>query len=225
MTMREIHSSADQVADAVLALINSRPQTPRREEIAAIFAKVLPSAEVGVPKRHAEWAALSAEVGAADAKSRALSDATNDLLTKEVQAAEDEAWPIYERLSDCEQRILAEPVHASADLMLLAEASSLDEEAGSSRFPGNRRTPMSKNPDNSLHKNGVCYWDVKASDDWGDDCLVGEEYARMYLERMRHGDGRPELWWIVRDMIVAGRCTVVECGFIQRVFASIAPRS
>jgi hypothetical protein len=30
MTMREIHCSADQVADAVLALINSRPHRARR---------------------------------------------------------------------------------------------------------------------------------------------------------------------------------------------------
>jgi hypothetical protein len=29
----------------------------------------------------------------------------------------------------------------------------------------------------------------------------------MYLERVRHGEGCPELCWIVRDMIVAGRCT------------------
>jgi hypothetical protein len=109
--------------------------SPRRDEIAAIFAKVLPSVEVGVPKRQAEWDALSAEVGAADAKCRTLSDATNDLLTKEVQAAEDEVWPIYERLSDCAQRILAEPVHASADLMLLAEASCPRRRGGFESFP------------------------------------------------------------------------------------------
>jgi hypothetical protein len=48
--------------------------------------------------------------------------ASGGILTKEVEAAEEEAGPIDDRLSDCAERILAEPVRGSADLMLLAEA-------------------------------------------------------------------------------------------------------
>ena len=80
-------------------------------------------------------------------------------------------------------------------------------------------SPMTKREQwPSLHGNGRRYWGVISSGNWVDDCQVGEEYGRIYLERVKSGEPYPLLCWIVRDMIVAGRFTGVECGFIQCVF-------
>ena len=69
----------------------------------------------------------------------------------------------------------------------------------------------------SLHGVGVRYWSVEASGDWIEDCAVGSEYARIFIERVKARQSRPLMAWIVRDMVTAGRWTGVECGFIQGV--------
>lgn len=64
-----------------------------------------------------------------------------------------------------------------------------------------------------LHGNGNLYWDVSPSGDWGVDCRVGSEYARIY---MQHDCVRkPVICWVIRDMIMKGRFTGVEAGFLQ----------
>lgn len=59
------------------------------------------------------------------------------------------------------------------------------------------------------------FWVVdSAGQDWTEDCQVGSEYARMYLER---GADQTPLIWIIRDMVKAGRWTGVEAGFCSVV--------
>ena len=69
----------------------------------------------------------------------------------------------------------------------------------------------------SLHGIGVRYWSVETSGNWIEDCAVGSEYARIFIERVKARKSRPLMAWIVRDMVTAGRWTGVECGFIQGV--------
>lgn len=78
--------------------------------------------------------------------------------------------------------------------------------------------------DNGLHGNGAKYWDVCPSGNWVEDCAVGDEYARLFINSIRrHDDGRPLVSWIVRDMVVGGRFSGVEAGFIQRLGRSSTP--
>jgi hypothetical protein len=57
-------------------------------------------------------------------------------------------------------------------------------------------------------------WHVTPSGVWHQDCKLGEEYARIYLEQEQAGKLVPLLGWIVRDMIAAGRYTGIEAAFI-----------
>jgi hypothetical protein len=103
----------------IVAPISSRPQSPQHDELAATIAKV---ASPAAPRLRAEWDALAAELTAADAKYRAISEAI-DGCTDAVSAAEDEAGKVSDRVNDCARRIVKEPVHNTADLLLLAEAT------------------------------------------------------------------------------------------------------
>jgi hypothetical protein len=62
-------------------------------------------------------------------------------------------------------------------------------------------------------------WDVAPSGNWEADCAVGDEYGRIFLERVKAGQPRPLMCWIVRDMISrpGARYTGIEAGFIQHV--------
>ena len=72
--------------------------------------------------------------------------------------------------------------------------------------------------DRSLHGTSLCFWDVKASGVWHEDCELGAEYARIYLKHLRRTGNPYPLCWIVNDMVAAGRFSGVECGFVQTVF-------
>jgi hypothetical protein len=78
-------------------------------------------------------------------------------------------------------------------------------------------TSQSDDLDASLIRTGKRFWTVTPSGNWIEDCKLGEEYARLYLERINTGSSTPLMCWIVADMIKAGRYTGVECGFIQAV--------
>jgi hypothetical protein len=128
-------------ADAILALINSKPRTPTKDELVAIIAKAVPNPVVSVavkfqrhevgarekveafeaPRLRGEWDALATDMVAVDAKCCAISEAT-DGCTDAVLVAEDEASEVQERFNDCARRILKEPVRNQSDLILLAEA-------------------------------------------------------------------------------------------------------
>lgn len=69
--------------------------------------------------------------------------------------------------------------------------------------------------DRSLHQNGHSYWDVHSTGEWAEDCEVGTQYARIFIERAKTGSPRPMVCFIIRDMIVRGRYSGVEAGFCQ----------
>ncbi len=69
----------------------------------------------------------------------------------------------------------------------------------------------------SLHGKGVRFWVVEPTGQWAADVVVGEEYARLFLNRVQAKERRPLLGWIVRDMIAAGRYSGIEAGFLSGV--------
>jgi len=107
---RHFSTAIDQATDAILTLINSKPRSPTKDELAAIIANVAsPAPDAGVPKLQTEWDALLADSRAAEAGDESeKGDAV-------VQAASG-------RLDDCVRRILRRPVRGLADIRLLAEA-------------------------------------------------------------------------------------------------------
>jgi hypothetical protein len=62
------------------------------------------------------------------------------------------------------------------------------------------------------------FWSVISTGEWSSDNDVGQEYGRIYIDRIRLG-AAPLLCWIVRDMIRAGRYSGVEAGFMSAVSA------
>jgi len=60
-------------------------------------------------------------------------------------------------------------------------------------------------------------WDVGATRrGWSDDCDLGREYGRIYLERLSQ-PGAPLIGWIVRDMTRTGSYSGVEAGFMSAI--------
>lgn len=73
-----------------------------------------------------------------------------------------------------------------------------------------------KGPDNKT------FWFVQGGGDWSEDCDVGAEYARIYMDQRIVQGPCPALAWIVRDMARSGRWTGVEVGFLSSVEAAAA---
>lgn len=67
------------------------------------------------------------------------------------------------------------------------------------------------------------FWDVDMTGVWSFDAKVGQEYARIYIERCKWY-GAPALSWIVRDMIRSGTYSGVEAGFIGGVASQLPAR-
>jgi hypothetical protein len=80
----------------------------------------------------------------------------------------------------------------------------------------------------TIHGTSACYWDVVPSGVWELDLPVGEEYFRIFLDRILHGSVNcPELSWILRDMIVFGGrrpFSGLEAGFIMAMMDEIKLR-
>jgi hypothetical protein len=99
----------EQTADAILSLINSKPRSPTKDEIAAVLKPLAtPAPEVRAPKHRAEWDAFMAAC-------QTMEDTATDV---ELATA-----TVCDRLNDCAERILLEPVHSPGDLLLLSEAA------------------------------------------------------------------------------------------------------
>ena len=114
-----MHDPITQAAQAIIALINSRPQSSTVDEVVAIIAKAMPP-PAAVPKLRAEWDALHAAMVSANANCsmlNALSGTTADVM----EEAEDDAKEAERRLDECARRIAKEPVRTPTDLLLLAE--------------------------------------------------------------------------------------------------------
>jgi hypothetical protein len=104
---------AAQAADAILALINSKPRNPTKDELVSVLEEL----RVPVSKLRAEWDALAADYGAAKAKVSAAEAAASGQAAVDAAIAEEEA--IADRLSDCAARIVEEPTSGNP---LVAEA-------------------------------------------------------------------------------------------------------
>jgi hypothetical protein len=113
--MRNEH--INRAADAILALINSRPASPSKAEIAAIIAGnvISPPASRNVAVRREEWSRLVAEFEAACEISGELAE-----TTPEGAAAEAVTQATAARYNAFCERLWAVPP-AQADIGLLAE--------------------------------------------------------------------------------------------------------
>lgn len=91
--------------------------------------------------------------------------------------------------------------------------------------PSDTSRPLPFTSENSDHTR--TFWAVEASDgdDWAEDCAVGTEYGRIYVDRLRSSGPCPPLAWIVRDMIKRGRFGGVEAGFVGVLARAASARS
>jgi hypothetical protein len=139
--MAQCGRRAFKAADAVLALINSQPRTPSREELAAVIAKAaVPPLCARASKHRAEWDAAMAACKAA-----------------EPVATDEEVAAANERVDVCAQRIVSEPVHGLADLLLLAEACYWTLWRDSSGRTGpNADTQLAGLPAHAIVEGGTC---------------------------------------------------------------------
>src|SRR5262245_34051495 len=94
---------AEQTAEAILSLINSKARSPTKDELVGVLEEL----RVPVSKLRAEWDALAADYGAAKAKVSAAEAAASGQAAVDVAIAEEDA--IADRLTDCAARILEEP--------------------------------------------------------------------------------------------------------------------
>lgn len=69
---------------------------------------------------------------------------------------------------------------------------------------------------------GKNFWFVQGGGDFLEDCDVGGEYARLYMDQRIVPGPCPALAWIVRDMARSGRWTGVEVGFLSSIEAAAA---
>src|SRR5262245_58656980 len=118
MSSKRTNPIADRAADAIVALINSRPASPTKAEIAAVIACNMGSPpaprEIATPRE--EWSRLVAELEAACEVSCELVE----LDTSEGVAAEAVTHAAAARCDEyCEQVCAVPP--ATADIGLLAE--------------------------------------------------------------------------------------------------------
>ena len=58
-------------------------------------------------------------------------------------------------------------------------------------------------------------WSVKASGNYGADCLTGNAYALDALRWLATNPSEPLLPWVVMDMPAAEKWTGIETGFLQ----------
>jgi hypothetical protein len=110
--MSHISRSAEQAAQAILALINSSPRTPTQEAIAAIIANVAPSTPVlgdhAASERTEELKAAIAVVEAAE-EAYEVTDESDDLdeLYRSFEARCEAIWAIPPRtLADLQLRAM-----------------------------------------------------------------------------------------------------------------------
>jgi hypothetical protein len=114
------NSFALEAAAQIVALINSSPQSPRQDEIAAVISKVAPpTPDIDQPKHRAEWDTLLAASNAAWVRNGEIANTGGS--NNAVQATEAEASAADQRLDDCARRIWEEPVHGPGDIRLLAD--------------------------------------------------------------------------------------------------------
>lgn len=60
-------------------------------------------------------------------------------------------------------------------------------------------------------------WVVEATGSWGDDCLLGREYADLLLAYIETNRNHPLLGLVCRAMAQTGAWGGIETGFFQRI--------
>jgi len=123
--MEQIAPTPDQVAQAIIDLINSQPRSPTKDELAAIIGKVtLPAPGASVPMLRAEWDALAAEIRAAMARKTAAETACGKLHAgPEFDRAEALAHKRCDELRALVDR-LPSPPRTFGDLAFMAEIAA-----------------------------------------------------------------------------------------------------
>jgi hypothetical protein len=116
MCIEHTNPIADRTADAIVALINSRPASPTKAEIAAVIAANMGSGPMSRDVAAGrEWSRLAAELEAAYEISGNLFEGT-----PEGAAAWAVTQAVAARYKDCCERLWADPP-AEADIGLLAQ--------------------------------------------------------------------------------------------------------
>ena len=145
--------------------------------------------------------------------------AWNLFFDHRAKDAWDISWPTTDELAIYISCILA--------AILLAKPrppAALRTFDGGSNLPFTSRTGDNGDEPGGMHSSGWIYWDVRPSGSWADDCTVGREYCRMWLSRVRHGEARPLLAWIIHDMIRNRRWSGIEAGFASGLEAKLLQR-
>jgi hypothetical protein len=76
--------------------------------------------------------------------------------------------------------------------------------------------PFVRNPKRG-EKGGRCFWSVKPSGDYGEDCAQGRAYAKLVLPLLKYNVGPWIVSSVVDDMIKAGSRNGVVLGFVREI--------
>jgi CHAT domain len=109
-------------AAEIHVLINSKPQSPTKAEIAAIIVKAMPAPDFGTPKLRAEWDALVAELRVAERKVDAADAASAGQQADAIKVTEREEIAVRRRVEACARRVIKEPARTQAEMLLHATA-------------------------------------------------------------------------------------------------------
>jgi hypothetical protein len=125
-------SSINQAADAILALINSKPQTPRRDELAAILAPHMngpgPALRWQDTPLGAEWLALEAELyKITEEKDLLPDDPGYDRAQAEVDAVRDRVEAFVLRIWETRATTLRDAIHRTAMAVHWNHPAKLDD--------------------------------------------------------------------------------------------------
>jgi len=63
----------------------------------------------------------------------------------------------------------------------------------------------------------ACFWRVNPSDDYIQDCKLGQDYATAALDFILEHNFTPLLGWIVKDMIILDNYAGIEAGFFSKI--------
>lgn len=110
------------IATEIVALINSRPVSPRADEIAAILAASgTPPLSTSHPALRARWDAAAAAHSEACARLSRMFD--EDEGRQDTGPVEDEMSQLQDRLDDCARDIFRAPARTAGDVRLVADAA------------------------------------------------------------------------------------------------------
>jgi len=150
--------NTEQAAQAIVALINSSPRSPRQDEIEAIIAKIATHKAGNVFHGHsahrADWDALVLEANAVNARSTEIQAAGGS--HEAAEAAEAICCAAEDRIDACANRIFRTPARNPADILLLAEACFRTLWSGTELTAPEADARMANGPDHDIGASGIC---------------------------------------------------------------------